>query len=292
LSVRISGFALFCMRTVGSIFWEPEDTWELLGKNSKGATAAAANGFSDSLKRQGINSETADATADRVSQNGTVSHDTSSQRDRALTAGCAAANQVSQLVRPVVTLIQNQGVAGQVQCSFDNNEAQDSLEGGTCLVWLFNTEGVLDSGHFASTGTCATSAGDPSRCDAWDAAQLPMGPWGSEDFNHSRALCEDKLGCTFSNGTETFGVCCPKQLLWGTSLSITIYAVLMVGLASVYLVNRDSRLQRRLESVVRLTEAGAENAPAAQRLFALHWEAALLMGGILAYVSVSLSKPY
>ena len=32
--------------------------------------------------------------------------------------------------------------------------------------------------------------------------------------------------------------------------------------------------------------------PAAQRLFALHWEAALLMGGILAYVSVSLSKPY
>ena len=56
-----------------------------------------------------------------------------------------------------------------------------------------------------------------------------------------------------------------------------------------YLVNRDGRMRVKLERAIGLTEAAAsaeeeKHAQHVQRVFAVHWELAAMIGGIVAYI--------
>ena len=78
----------------------------------------------------------------------------------------------------------------------------------------------------------------------------------------------------------------PLKVFILTEFMLYFYAVAVTVVAAAYLVNRDARMQRQLRKTISLSESGdAEAIISAQRIFALHWELTLSVGGILAYVS-------
>ena len=107
-----------------------------------------------------------------------------------------------------------------------------------------------------------------------------QGEW-SEAGQHQ---CEEVNSCVYQNGTDVFGVCCEKKVLYGQHTVLFLYCCAMTVGATMYLASRDRRMLSKLERTIALTESKDPGAETAQREFALHWEVAAMFGGLFAYM--------
>jgi hypothetical protein len=77
--------------------------------------------------------------------------------------------------------------------------------------------------------------------------------------------------------------------MYGVQPLLVIYSLSFTIAATYYLVSRDQRMRVKLERAIGLTDAAEsaedlKHALYTQRLFAVHWELAAMIGGITAYM--------
>ena len=236
----LRAFEKFLTPHAWEIFTQPEDLKVLLGGNNKEATAAANDANTNSLINSGVNQDVANSWSDGLAQ---LTNATATSPSDAVVATQKVKNSVAAgnaaLDRGISAACK---AATSYQCSFDNDESDDFVNGGTCLTWLFNTNGFMGWSRLSSlssVGTCATST-IGGNCDAWDAAvaaapEKYTGAWGTGEYNTSKVLCEQQH-CTFSNGTEFFGAffcvvyCGSLSVCLSLSLSLCVCVCVSVAL--------------------------------------------------------------
>ena len=235
------------------ILFSPETIQQQTGGSNSTAATAAAAAAAASLVASGCDEATAAANADALTDSSTAGG-----------ADAATADCRSQVIAASAVQDRSFGAACQAatntQCSFDGGVAG----GGGCLKWIFK-------------GRCYSS--DPTQDCSIDFDQF-KGDW----TDAGKHQCEDVNGCLYQNGTDVFGVCCEKKVLYGQHALLFVYCCLMTFLATKYLASRDRRMLQKLERTIALTadqDAGAESA---QREFVLHWELSAMFGGLFAYM--------
>jgi hypothetical protein len=202
------------------IFLTPETISEQTGgsDNSTAAQAAAAAAAA-SLVASGCDTETAEMDAGALTDSSTAGG-----------ADAATENCKHQLAAANAAQDRSFGAAcaaaTSTQCSFDSQDAG----GGGCLKWAF-------------TGRCYSS--DPA-LDCSSGFEPFKGEW-SEAGQHQ---CEAVNSCVYQNGTDVFGICCEKKVLYGQQLVLFMYCCAVTAGATVYLANRDARMLAKLEHTI------------------------------------------
>eukprot|EP01043_Picozoa_sp_COSAG02_P062372 COSAG02_NODE_8588_length_2513_cov_1.341342_1_plen_569_part_00 len=202
-----------------NIVFSPESIFEQTGGSANSTSGhAAAAAATASLVASGCDENVAAADAQALTNSSSAKEaDTATENCKQHIAAANAAQDRSFGAACAA--------ATNTQCSFDGGVAG----GGGCFKWLFK-------------GRCYSS--DPSvDCGAGFASF--EGEWSAA----GQKQCEAN-NCIYQNGTDFFGVCCEKKVLYGQPALLFFYCCAVTVGATLYLANRDARMLKKLERTI------------------------------------------